>query len=304
MLRVLGVLLVVTSAAAACAPEELAVVMDPSTATVLAANRTLMVYQYLPNPAKPYLAQLFSPSGVNVLRDSPADHKHHHGLMFAVAVDGVDFWGETAECGLQRHRGGQQPQNVERGGFALAWGEQEVDWVAPGEEKLMLREIRQVAVGQAKQAAATLVIWQTRLQPPGQKPSVTLSGRPYFGLGMRFVQSMDTGGQLFNADGKTGVDGTNAVRSAWCAYAASAEGKPVTVAIFDHPRNPRHPATWFTMDKPFAYISATLNLSKEPLTIEAGKPLDLRYAVAVWDGRPDKARIDALYRQIVNLPAD
>ena len=45
---------------------------------------------------KPYADQLFSPAGVQVLRDSPLDHKHHHGLMYALAVDGVNFWEEFA----------------------------------------------------------------------------------------------------------------------------------------------------------------------------------------------------------------
>ena len=43
--------------------------------------------------------------------------------------------------------------------------------------------------------------------------------------------------------------------------------KRTTVAVFDHPTNPRHPATMFTMPN-FAYISATLNLMKEPLKVE------------------------------------
>jgi len=255
----------------------------------------LMVYQFRENPAKPYLAQLCSPAGVNVLRDSPADHKHHHGLMFALAVDGVDFWSENPNCGKQLHRGGREPEILQREDTRWAVGQQEIDWVGPGDEKLLLRELRQIGVGQAPKSRATVLTWHTRLEPP-EKKSVTLTGSPYFGIGMRFVQSMDSGGQLFNADGKTAVEGTNDARSAWCAYSASAEGKPVTVAMFDYPTNPRHPATWFTMDKGFAYVSATLNLAKEPLVIEAGKPLKLRYAVAVWDGKPDKAAIDALYR--------
>jgi hypothetical protein len=72
--------------------------------------------------------------------------------------------------------------------------------------------------------------------------------------------------------------------------------------MFDDPKNPRHPATWFTLDKPFAYMSATLNLSRQPLVIEAGKPLELRYAAAVWDGKIDAAKIAALYRQAIALP--
>ena len=52
----------------------------------------------------------------------------------------------------------------------------------------------------------------------------------------------------------------------------------------------------FTMPRHFAYISATLNLKKEPLKIESGKPLALTYAVALWDGRVEPAEVEKLYR--------
>jgi hypothetical protein len=69
--------------------------------------------------------------------------------------------------------------------------------------------------------------------------------------------------------------------------------------MFDHPENPRHPATWFTMAKPFAYLAATLNLEAEPLTLSGAGPLHLRYAVALWDGRRNAEQVDGLYRKWV-----
>ena len=51
------------------------------------------------------------------------------------------------------------------------------------------------------------------------------------------------------------------------------------------------------MTSPFAYLAATLNLHKEPLEVTSDKPLVLRYAVAVWDGRIDKGQIDQVYRR-------
>jgi hypothetical protein len=62
--------------------------------------------------------------------------------------------------------------------------------------------------------------------------------------------------------------------------------------MFNYPENVRSPATWFTMSAPFAYLSATIGLYKEPLKIERGKPLVLKYGVAVWDGRPENPMIE------------
>jgi hypothetical protein len=85
----------------------------------------------------------------------------------------------------------------------------------------------------------------------------------------------------------------------WCAYTAKADGKEVTVAIFDSPDNPRHPNRVFTMTRPFAYLSATLNLWKEPMKLDVSKPLALCYGVAVWDGTVKRADIESLYKQWV-----
>ena len=126
--------------------------------------------------------------------------------------------------------------------------------------------------------------------------------RHYFGLGLRFVTSMDNVGQFFNATGQPGktVRGTERlVRATWCAYTAPVDGKPVTVALFDHPDNARHPATWFTMTQSFAYIAATLNLSEQPLTLSADRPLRLRYGLALWDGEVSPDAVQQAYQQWV-----
>lgn len=81
------------------------------------------------------------------------------------------------------------------------------------------------------------------------------------------------------------------------ACTGPADGKIVTIAIFDHPGNLRYPSLKFTMAAPFAYISTTLNLLKEPFQLKAGEPLNLCYGVAVWDGQIDAAQVDQACRQ-------
>lgn len=254
-----------------------------------------LVYQATPNPQKPYVAELFSPAGVNLLRDSPVDHKHHHGLMFAVAVDGVNFWEESATSGIQKPTAPPLLSQVKTKEATWQVLRQNLQWHSAQGEALLSEE-RVLATTRLGQPMATLVNWRSLLRLPPGKSSAQLTGSPYFGLGMRFVVSMDKDGRFFNADGQLGVQGTNNARSAWCAYTAKVDGKPVTVAVFDWPKNVRHPATWFTMDQGFAYLSATLNLHKEPLKLQADRPLELRYGVAVWDGQMESATVEKLYR--------
>ncbi|NQT01934.1 MAG: PmoA family protein [Planctomycetes bacterium] len=264
-------------------------------------QRVLLRYCYENVPFKPYVQQLFSPRGVNVLRDAPSDHQHHHALMFAIAVDGVNFWEEQQAPGRQAHRSFSNIR-IDKRGDGASFTEQ-LGWVNPRSQELLLKEHRTIKVYQPKDFEATVLSWQSSFAVPSGKKSVTLTGSHYFGLGMRFLKSMDTGGQFRNAEGKIGevVRGDERlVRADWCAYTAKANGKVVTVAMFGHPDNLRHPTQWFTMTKSFAYLSATLNLHREPLKVLSGKPLALCYAVAVWDNRVENEQIENVYKWWVN----
>jgi hypothetical protein len=269
-------------------------------------HREILVYRQRGGGSeyKPYVEQIFSPAGVQVLRDSPHDHQHHHALMFATAVDGVDFWSQGAGFGKEKDVSLTIPNTNIRSDAARAAFVEELHWLDPRSNKPLLVERRTIAAMKTPGNKATLVEWRSRLQTPPGKDAAVLSGGHYFGLGMRFVESMDSGGRFFNADDKLGeiVRGDERLTPVkWCALTAKANGKPVTVAMFDHPKNLRHPAKMFTMSTPFAYLSATCNVWKEPITIKAGKPLDLRYGVAVWDGAVDKKTVEKLYQRWLKI---
>jgi hypothetical protein len=310
---------VVALAAAEETAADLRIAKDDSTVSVFDAGRPAMRYRYAKVPMKPYVDQLFSPGGVQVLRDSPRDHQHHHALMFATAVDGVDFWSEvgqgTAEFpnsfgkgfGKEIDTSLDDVKATVRDGAGQAGFVERLDWIGPLSKKLLLVERRAIHVLKGPALGATLIEWQSSLQTPPGKSTAVLTGSHYFGLGIRFLQSMDSGGRFFNADDKLGeiVRGDERLTPVkWSAYTAKADGKPVTVAIFDHPETFRHPAAMFTMSTPFAYLSATRNEWKEPITIKAGKPLDLCYGVAVWDGAVDKKTVEALYQRWLKLRAN
>lgn len=278
----------------------LRVEQNEETIRILAGERLVLEYRRSPSPLKPYVSRLFTPAGVQVLRDAPSDHRHHHALMFALAADKVNFWEETAGAGTQVPGVVRQRRPGTGGGSAGVGFSQELDWMGPADDRPLLAEQRTVDLIEAGDPAATLLTWHARLTAAGDRASVELSGAHYFGLGLRFVESMDRGGRFFNPEQLEGelVRGTERLTPVrWLAYAARAGDRQVTVAIFDHPSNPRHPARMFSMTAPFAYLAATLNLWKEPIVLRSGAPLDLVYGVALWDGAVDPAQIEALYRQ-------
>ena len=100
----------------------------------------MAVYKHDQVPFKPYLRELYTPKGVNVLRNAPPDHQHHHALMFAVAADGVNFWEEAAGAGRQV----EQRFDVQGDGLQRRW---------PGQGRMESRssgEQRSVAVSPAR----------------------------------------------------------------------------------------------------------------------------------------------------------
>jgi hypothetical protein len=286
----------------------LQIVVDANSLAVRESGVLLMQYRHSNVPFKPYVKELFTPSGVNVLLDAPPDHLHHHALMFACAVNHVDFWGEApsqADGHFEPLPGTQQHLRFDDVSVARPEGHhwplfaESIRWVSQPKKEPLLLERRAIAVDRPGKLGVTNLLWESTLSVAQGKDSVVLSGSHYHGLGLRFIRSMDAEGEFRNPDNDPGVifrGEERLSRSRWCAYTAQANGKTVTVAMFDHPDNPRHPATWFTMAKPFAYLSATLRLHEEPLQVPANQPLRLRYAVALWDGRPETARIDELYR--------
>ena len=278
------------------AESTMSITTEENIVSIQADGRTLLQYRYRDTPFKPYVQQLFSPGGMNVLRDAPSDHLHHHALMFAVTVDGLNFWEEHLQPGRQQHISLGDVRIAGRDTVPTASFTERLAWINPRSKELFLNELRTIEACRLKEPEVTLLTWQSKFEPTEGKESVTLTGSAYFGLGARFLESMDTGGQFRNANGRTGVKDTNDKRAAWCAYTAGKEGKPVTIAIFDHPANVRHSATWFTMENPFAYISATLNLHKEPLKVISGKPLLVRYGVALWDGAAQSEQIEKVYK--------
>lgn len=271
---------------------------EPRNDSISLGDGGRIVYQVRSSPFKCYVAQLRTPAGIDVLEDAPSDHLHHHGLMLALGVDDVDFWDESdpAQCGTQN------PQTIQFSLPTLSLGEvgelkQKVSWENPRGESLLLEE-RTVRAARAGEGAPTLLTWRSILSLVDGRPPARLWGQHYFGLGMRFHPDAKGNGAFFN-DGEhagTVVAGDERLTPArWVAFSTTIGEKPVTVAMFDHPLNPRSPANFFTMCHPFAYLTATSNLHVQERILRPGEQWDLRYGVAAWDGHVAAEEIEKVY---------
>jgi hypothetical protein len=255
----------------------------------------LVLYREGPAPFKAYVASLRTPSGIEVLEDSPADHVHHHALMFGVGVDGSDFWGEAdpAKCGTQVS---ERFLTSSLGSATCKAIIHQLHWTGADGERL-LDEERLVSVGGGREA--TTLSWTSTLRLFEGREQARLSGAHYFGLGLRFHPDMKGNGEfLADTDRESVVvrGDERMTRARWMAWRSSVGEKPVTVALFDDPLNPRYPASFFTMARPFAFLSATLDLHERERILRSGETITLRYGVTAWDGHRTREEIEMVWQ--------
>jgi len=261
-------------------------------ATIFAQFEYRTNWRQPPTTFKPYVIKLMTPGGVNVLRDIPLDHLHHHGLMFAIKIDDVNFWeeynpkdfGRQETTSVTQVTAGTDGRNEQRVESTLTW--------ADGVGRPLALEKRTITATVID--GATVLDWTSVFTLPPGKEQAILSGNEYHGLGMRFVQSMDIGRYFVAAD--AGKKEGNLTRCRWMAYTAKADGKTVTVALFDMEDNQR-PMLAFSMGgngREFAYLSATTNLHREPMTLTQQKPITFRYKLVLWDGEKTPEDIEGM----------
>ena len=299
--------------AAAAATLTLDTRTEPTAWSLLYGQQKVMVYSFAPKKFKPYVKELSPLGGENILRDAPYDHLHHHGLMYAIRVNGINFWEEVSGNGVQKAIWTSRPVCTETGtdGQAQAKFDQVLHWVAPqdgflpdtaGAALLIERRILTLTVNPARQEVA--LEWKSKFELGGKSDTVTLTGASYHGLGMRFRQDFDALAvhQLAGTpDSPAGprLDLANSRQdlspSPWATVSFDAPRHPATLALAGHPSNARGDAVYFSMLTAFAYLSATQGLDKEPLVYHRGDHFELNYLVLLY---PESKPSETLVRRI------
>jgi type 1 glutamine amidotransferase len=274
--------------------------LGPAMSDVSAYERRV---NYGPNPVcidtfdpakiKPYIAALAPLRGANVLRDSPFDHKHHHGLMLAFKVNGINFWEEAPGCGHEKYVEGSFKIDFESNPTApqRIRLSHRFHWVAEPDAQLkdtgaaaLLIEDRTLDVISDESTNEVALRWHSEFEVGSKAANVTLTGANYHGLGMRFGQDLDPlathsiSGRVPDLSGAK----QDVSPGLWGAVAFDVPGKPATVAIFGSPQNPGGETKFFSMKHPFAYLSATPGLDQKPLDFKSGDKFTFDYLVTLY----------------------
>lgn len=287
-------------------------------------------YIWPPTLKKPVLYPIRAASGAIVTRGFPldprkgerVDHPHHVGLWLNHGdVNGLDFWNnsdaikpdQAPKMGTVFHRrivGAKS--GADQGELTV-----ETAWMTPENKQLLRESTRFVFRGGARSRTIDRITTLTALdqqvvfkdskegflgmrmtralEQPALKPEVftDASGRP---TAVPVLDNTGVTGKYLSSEGKEG-DAVWSTRAKWTLLGGEIEGKPVTVAILDHPSNVGYPTHWhargyglfaanplgdsqFTKAKPFDY------------TLAPGKSVTFKYRVLVLDGKATAEQIE------------
>lgn len=259
-------------------------------------GKTLLLYSFAASQFKPYVKEFRTLEGVNLLVDSPADHLHHHGLMYAIRVNGTNFWEEAPDAGRQEHLGMEGVQASDSPERSTARFVQRLNWTAKSKAPAVLTEERELVLTVEKASEEVALRWRSRFTV-GSAP-VKLHGSGYNGLGLRLPRSWDKTAIHRNSEGLpyTKEQKWDVTPARWAAVSHQRGDERGTVLLFGSPRNAGE-SRFFSMIDPFSYLSVTQNLDLKPLEYRPGEKFQLEYLVIACAGEKSSEEIARRYAQ-------
>ena len=256
---------------------------------ILYNQKRVLLYNFETNKLKPYIKELYTLDGRNILLDAPPDHLHHHGLMYAITVNGINFWEETATSGVEYPVRIYGNRTVANDRLKYAEFNNEIYWIARSNrfaasdvKNAFLIENRKLRLIIDAENDVLMVDWTGNFRVGDFAEKVTLSGTDYHGLGLRFVREFDKVAKHFNPANLPYPTGGkhDLIETPWAGVYSKLGDKPVTTAMFTHP-DVRGSSVYFCMIDPFAYLSATQGINKKPLVYSKGDNFTVRYLIVV-----------------------
>ena len=261
---------------------------------------------------RPYFYPILGPNDLPMTRDWPMkntegeehDHKHHRSLWFAYGeINGVDFWSEDKQFGKTVHEKFSEIKSGDKMGVIKSSNK----WVTQ-DGKIICTDDRTMRI----HADTNPKILDFEITLHASNGDVTFGDTKEGMMAIRLAETMRLSHGKKPGDGhiinNAGVrDGeTWGKRADWVDYFGPVQGKTVGVAMFDHPKNPRHPTWWHVRDyglfaaNPFGVH----DFEKKPahageLKLAAGQSLTFRYRFIFHEGDEKQANVAEMYKKFV-----
>ena len=257
---------------------------------------------------RPYMYPITGPGGANLARPYPMeeggakDHPHHRSMWFTHGgVNGVDFWGNGEKNGTIKHAGFDGIKAAGSMGSFTARS----NWTLPGGESVMTDE-RAIRI-EALPGGGTIVDWTIKLIASAGDVTFTDTKEGSFALrlcpSLSIKESKEA--HITTSEGARDLAAWGA-RAKWVTYhGPDPKGSPVSVTIFDHPQNLRHPTWWHARDyglfaaNPFGIH----DFEKDPdktrgnHVLQKGRTMTQRYRGLIEAGDPDQAGLAEKFAQ-------
>lgn len=274
-----------------------------------------------------YFYPIIGPGGAKMTRAWPMeeargeehDHPHHRSLWFSHGeVNGVDFWTEASS------HGNRQPKHpigkivhakvlAKESNAKWALLQTQQRWIAP-DGSVPIESVTTFRV-HARPDSERLLDFEIALVA-GEK-DVLFGDTKEGTMAIRIAESM----RLKQPKGKTGEghiindkgdkDGEAwGKRAAWVDMSGPVDGKVLGIAMFDHPKNLRHPTRWHARDyglfaaNPFCEYDMDKSKPKGSgdYTLKAGETLTLKYRIYIHEGDAAQGKVAERFAEYAASP--
>lgn len=267
---------------------------------------------------RPYLFPINGPTGVAMTRNFPmienvegesSDHPHHRSLWFAHPINGVDFWTQGVDRGVIKPNGEitvSQTDTVLRLSF-------DTNWIGPDDTNIAVA--KQEYCFQVLDDGSRAVDFMIEISPGADVDAIVFEDTKEGTMAVRTHPALrlvgeSAKGQALNSEGDTDRE-LWGKRAKWVAYWGEIEGKVCGIAIFDHPKNLRHPTWWHARDyglvaaNPFGiHDFEKSEKGKGEFTLKQRDSLELQYRFVFFVGSAMDANIAEKYERWENEAAN
>ena len=268
-------------------------------AVVRTSTGTVMAVQNCPADQRPFAHPILAADGVgSVTEDRPSHHPWQHGLYIGLNdVNGHGFWCEGLLASYKRD-GTFHPSPIrlrDVRGAGAAW---EFNCVWKGHAgEAVLTETQAWSFYDGGENTWLDLAWTLRASV-----DVRFGKSAYGGLFLRMPFHEGCEGEVLTSEGVTTTEGAEQQRARWVAASMliaerghlGGDARRATVAILDHPSNSEHPLPW-RVDNQLGIGPARCIVGEWHL--KRGEGVTFRHRVMTHVGRPDAARIEAVFNQ-------
>jgi hypothetical protein len=284
-------------------------------------GKPFTTYYFDPEVAKPYLMPLRTASGDIVTRGFPIRNDasagnpkagsfepHQRPLYFGHGdIDGLDFWQEPVFDKYYSDHGHQAYGHMVLKSIEDSREQQETAMIRA---RFTLNDPSNRVIGEETQSFSFHGDGQTRMIDCvfvlyATAGPLDLGDTKEGTFGIRLAPELSAPlGHMINSSGAEGERAIWGKPADWVDYSGTISGRPVGVAVLDHPKSFRHPTTWHARAyglfaaNPFGLREFTRDQNKDGAwTIPEGKSLTFRYRVLIHEGDFSPARIGDEYQR-------